>query len=661
MPAVGLTDHGSLAGAVQLVKETGKVGVKPIIGCEVYVAEDRKAQAKGYAHLTLLAADNAGYSNLIKLSSLGYLEGYYYKPRVDWELLQQHIDGADRALRLPLREGLQGARGEPRERRGRGARPARADLRQGLRLRRDAERRARRAGADQPGARARRRDRRAAARRDRRRPLPAPRGRARARGAALHPVGRLAQEPEPLEVRHRPVLLQVACGDGARLSRLRARDGAHARDRRALHRHDRAREHPAARVPDARRARLVRLSRRALRQRAPAALRQGHARAAGAAEVRAQDDPRDGLLGLLPDRLGLHPLRAPERDLRRPRPRQRSGLARRLLPRDHGHRPDPLRPALRALPQPGPQVDARHGHRLRRRGTRPRDQLRRREVRARPRRADHHLRDDGGARGRARRRPRARDPLRHRRPDREDDPGGAGADARGVAEERPAAQGVVRRRPDHARGGRSRAAARGADAAGLDPRRRRRDRRAAVDGGRAAAAEGARPGGRDAVRDVGRRGARPAQDGLPRPAQPRRDRQGVRADREPRHREDPARRLEDLRDAAEGRRDRRLPVRVVGHARGAAPGEADGFRRPDRARRAVSPGADGLHPRLREAEERPGAGLVHRPAPRRRSRARRTGSASTRSSTSRSRSGSPASRPPRPTTCARRSARRSTR
>ena len=93
MPAVGLTDHGSLAGAVQLVKETGKVGVKPIIGCEVYVAEDRKAQAKGYAHLTLLAADNAGYSNLIKLSSLGYLEGYYYKPRVDWDLLQTHSNG----------------------------------------------------------------------------------------------------------------------------------------------------------------------------------------------------------------------------------------------------------------------------------------------------------------------------------------------------------------------------------------------------------------------------------------------------------------------------------------------------------------------------------------------------------------------------------------
>src|SRR5437763_4745112 len=93
MPAVALTDHGSLAGAVQLTKEAAKHGVKPVIGCEVYVADDRRAQAKGYAHLTLLAEDNAGYANLIKLSSLGYLEGYYYKPRVDWELLERHADG----------------------------------------------------------------------------------------------------------------------------------------------------------------------------------------------------------------------------------------------------------------------------------------------------------------------------------------------------------------------------------------------------------------------------------------------------------------------------------------------------------------------------------------------------------------------------------------
>jgi DNA polymerase-3 subunit alpha len=93
MPAVGLTDHGSLAGAVELYREAGTHGIKPVLGCEVYVTDDRRAQAKGYAHLTLLAETNEGYGNLIKLASLGYLEGYYYKPRVDWELLEHHAGG----------------------------------------------------------------------------------------------------------------------------------------------------------------------------------------------------------------------------------------------------------------------------------------------------------------------------------------------------------------------------------------------------------------------------------------------------------------------------------------------------------------------------------------------------------------------------------------
>jgi len=93
MPAVTVTDHGSLAGAVELYREAGKHGVKPIVGCEVYVADDRRALHKGYAHLTLLAESNEGYANLIKLASAGYLEGYYYKPRVDWELLNAHAKG----------------------------------------------------------------------------------------------------------------------------------------------------------------------------------------------------------------------------------------------------------------------------------------------------------------------------------------------------------------------------------------------------------------------------------------------------------------------------------------------------------------------------------------------------------------------------------------
>jgi DNA polymerase III subunit alpha len=93
MPAVSLTDHGSMAGMVDLFKAARAQGVKPIIGCEVYVVDDRLQQHKGHAHLTLLAADNVGYGNLIKLCSLGYLEGYYYKPRVDWELLERHAPG----------------------------------------------------------------------------------------------------------------------------------------------------------------------------------------------------------------------------------------------------------------------------------------------------------------------------------------------------------------------------------------------------------------------------------------------------------------------------------------------------------------------------------------------------------------------------------------
>ena len=93
MPAVALTDHGSLAGTIELYKAAKHEGVKPIVGCEVYVADDRRSRTRGYAHLTLLAETNEGYANLVKLSSLGYLEGYFAKPRVDWELLQTYAPG----------------------------------------------------------------------------------------------------------------------------------------------------------------------------------------------------------------------------------------------------------------------------------------------------------------------------------------------------------------------------------------------------------------------------------------------------------------------------------------------------------------------------------------------------------------------------------------
>ncbi|MGD0997521.1 MAG: PHP domain-containing protein, partial [Thermoleophilia bacterium] len=96
MSAVALTDHGSLSGAVKFYRAARDVGVKPIIGLELYVVSDRHGRAglkERYAHLTMLARDDEGYANLIKIATAAYLEGYYYKPRADWELLGRHNGG----------------------------------------------------------------------------------------------------------------------------------------------------------------------------------------------------------------------------------------------------------------------------------------------------------------------------------------------------------------------------------------------------------------------------------------------------------------------------------------------------------------------------------------------------------------------------------------
>ena len=96
MGAVAVTDHGVLSGAIDLYREARERDIKPIIGLEAYVVDDRRNKAKVKErrhHLTLLAADNAGYRNLIQISSRGFLEGYYYKPRVDMEVLRLHSEG----------------------------------------------------------------------------------------------------------------------------------------------------------------------------------------------------------------------------------------------------------------------------------------------------------------------------------------------------------------------------------------------------------------------------------------------------------------------------------------------------------------------------------------------------------------------------------------
>ena len=103
MTAVALTDHGNLFGAIEFLREAKAAGIKPIVGIEAYVAPgkrtDRTTSSGGagderYAyHLTLLARNGTGFRNLLRLSSRSYLEGYYYKPRIDKDILAQHSEG----------------------------------------------------------------------------------------------------------------------------------------------------------------------------------------------------------------------------------------------------------------------------------------------------------------------------------------------------------------------------------------------------------------------------------------------------------------------------------------------------------------------------------------------------------------------------------------
>jgi DNA polymerase-3 subunit alpha len=97
MPAVAVTDHGNLFAAAKFYNEATTHGVKPIIGCEVYVAPDnhknRGSTAERSNHLVLLCENEQGYRNLIKLVSTGFLDGFYYKPRVDHDLLAKHSNG----------------------------------------------------------------------------------------------------------------------------------------------------------------------------------------------------------------------------------------------------------------------------------------------------------------------------------------------------------------------------------------------------------------------------------------------------------------------------------------------------------------------------------------------------------------------------------------
>lgn len=117
MPAVAITDHGNMYGAYHFYCLAKKKGIKPIIGCEFYMVDDLTVKSgdvkREFNHLVLIAKNNVGYKNLVKLNSIGFVDGYYYKPRIDFKTLREHSEGliclsACIAGQLPrlLRDGM---------------------------------------------------------------------------------------------------------------------------------------------------------------------------------------------------------------------------------------------------------------------------------------------------------------------------------------------------------------------------------------------------------------------------------------------------------------------------------------------------------------------------------------------------------------------------
>ena len=435
MPAVALTDHGSLAGAVELYRECGKQGVKPDPRLRG-LRRGRPAPAgQGLRAPDAAGRDERGLRQPHQALLARLPRGLLLQAPRRLGAARAALEGDRGAVGLPLGPRLQGARGEPRRRT---PPPTSTGWRRSSAATRPTSR-SRTPGSPSSSA-----------------STPSSRSSQRRPGLPLVATGDVHYLRHEDALAHE-ALLCIQSGDSlknpdhwkfdtdqfffkspaemaARLPGPRGRARAHARDRRALHRDARAGPDPAADVPDARRSRRVRVPRRARGGRArPAATRSATPELDERLAFELKTIREMGFADYFLIVWDLISFARRERHQRRPGTRVDRRLARRLLPGHHRGRPDEVRPALRAHAEPGPEVHARHRHRLRRRRPRPRHQLRRREVRARPRRADHHLRDDDGARRDSRRRPRARSAVRHRRPDREARPGRAEGLPRGVA------------------------------------------------------------------------------------------------------------------------------------------------------------------------------------------------------------------------------------
>ena len=420
-PAIGITDHGNMYGVLPMYQAAREAGIVPIIGTELYQAYEHRSERpvrrnsqvddsggeveggrKAYYHLTALAENTTGYRNLIQLSSRAYLEGYYQKPKVDWEILADHHEGVIATTGCLGGHVLQ-----------------------------------RLLNGDEPGA------------------LEA--------AARLQDIfGRdnlfieLQDQGLPEQARTNPQLIEIARRLQAPLLATNDSHYTHQADAEAhdallcvqtnakIHETNRFKFSGSGHYLKSRGRRCAAIFSETpeacdntlwVAERANVEIEfgqpilpsfpvpEGHTEVSylreltyeGAAvrygetlapHVRERIEYELGVIesmgfpayflvvwDLVEYRaLGGHP--------RRSRPGERGGLVRRVLPAHRRHRPDPLRPAVRAVPQPGPQADARHRHGLRLARPRPDDQVRRAEVRLGPRRADRHvLHDQGPGRG----------------------------------------------------------------------------------------------------------------------------------------------------------------------------------------------------------------------------------------------------------------------
>ena len=423
MPAVALTDHGNLFGAIEFFREAKAAGSIPIVGIEAYVAPgkrtDRTTSSGGagderYAyHLTLLAQNGVGFRNLLRLSSRSYQEGYYYKPRIDKEILAQHSEG------LICLSGCVGSEFSQLLLNDRKTEAENLAMwyyktfgegnffvevqNNGLQIQRDCmERELDVAGsAGTPGGG------------HQRRPLSDPGRLPGPRRLALHqhrPDDRPAAGQTAVRGRRRQALRPVprAQARGDATAFLPGMDEALAMSARIADGDRGELRQPGpgqAAVPlvsGARGEDCRRVPARALRARPAAAVwRSAAARGPGAAGSRAGRDQADGLRLVFPDRLGLRPLRSRARH---------SGLGPRVGLRGDGQLraapeqrlPDQVRPPVRAVPRPQSLRGARYRHRPLPESPLRGDRVRPQEVRRRQRGPDWHLRHDEGQGGRSR-------------------------------------------------------------------------------------------------------------------------------------------------------------------------------------------------------------------------------------------------------------------